>query len=78
MNLRRAAVVVGGTSVAGGEGRILGTLIGVLIIAVVQNALNLMGITPYPQQVVLGFILLGVVLFDTIKRKGWRQMLRPE
>ncbi len=73
-----AAVVVGGTSVAGGEGRILGTLIGVLIIAVVQNAMNLMGITPYPQQVVLGFILLGVVLFDTIKRKGWRQMLRPE
>lgn len=73
-----AAVVVGGTSLAGGEGRIFGTLMGVLIIAVVQNAMNLMGITPYPQQVVLGFILLGVVLFDTVKRKGWRRMLAPE
>lgn len=73
-----AAVVVGGTSLAGGEGRILGTLMGVLIIAIVQNAMNLMGITPYPQQVVLGFILLGVVLFDTVKRKGWRRMLTPE
>ena len=39
-----AAVVVGGTSLAGGEGRILGTLIGALIIAVIQNGLNMAGV----------------------------------
>ncbi len=73
-----AAVVVGGTSLAGGEGRITGTLIGVFILAVVQNAMNLMGIGFHPQNVVLGLILLGVVLLDTIKRNGWRTLMRPE
>ena len=73
-----AAVVVGGTSLAGGEGRITGTLIGVFILAVVQNAMNLLGIGPYPQNVVLGLIVLGVVLLDTIKRNGWRVLMRPE
>ena len=73
-----AAVVVGGTSLAGGEGRITGTLIGVFIIAVVQNAMNLLGIEPYPQNVVLGLIVLGVVLLDTFKRNGWRGLMRPE
>jgi ribose transport system permease protein len=71
-------VVVGGTSLAGGEGKILGTLIGVLIIAVVQNAMNLLEIGSYAQNVVLGLIVLSVVLMDTVKRHGWRKLWQAE
>jgi ribose transport system permease protein len=73
-----AAVVVGGTSLAGGEGRILGTLIGVFIIAVVQNAMNLLEIGSYAQNVVLGLIVLLVVLLDMLKRQGWRRLFTAE
>jgi ribose transport system permease protein len=73
-----AAVVVGGTSLAGGEGKILGTLIGVFLIAVIQNALNLMELGDYEQKVVLGLIVLAVVLLDNLKRLGWRGLLTPE
>ena len=48
------AVVVGGTSLAGGEGRMLGTLVGALIIAVIQNGMNLTGIESYTQKIVFG------------------------
>jgi ribose transport system permease protein len=67
-----AAVVVGGTSLAGGEGRILGTLIGALIIAVIQNGMNLTGVESYTQKVVLGLVILGAVLLDMLKRRGFR------
>jgi len=73
-----AAVVVGGTSLAGGEGKILGTLIGVFIIAVAQNAMNLLELGSYEQNVVLGLIVLLVVLLDTVKRRGWRRLLTAE
>ncbi len=73
-----AAVVVGGTSLAGGEGKILGTLIGVFIIAVVQNAMNLLELGSYTQNVVLGLIVLAVVLLDVLKRQGWKRLLTPE
>ena len=73
-----AAVVVGGTSLAGGEGKILGTLIGVFIIAVVQNAMNLLEIGSYAQNVVLGLIVLLVVLLDMLKRQGWRRLFTAE
>jgi ribose transport system permease protein len=66
-----AAVVVGGTSLAGGEGRVLGTLIGAFIIAVIQNGMNLTGIESYTQKVVLGLVILGAVLLDILKRRGW-------
>jgi ribose transport system permease protein len=66
-----AAVVVGGTSLAGGEGRLLGTLIGAFIIAVIQNGMNLAGIESYPQKVVLGLVIPGAVLLDILKRRGW-------
>jgi ribose transport system permease protein len=59
-----AAVVVGGTSLAGGSGRIFGTLIGAFIIAVIQNGMNLLGMESYTQQVVLGGVILGAVLLD--------------
>ncbi len=64
-----AAVVVGGTSLSGGEGRILGTLIGAFIIAVIQNGMNMMGIGIYPQMVVFGLVILGAVLLDGLKRR---------
>jgi ribose transport system permease protein len=67
-----AAVVVGGTSLAGGQGTVLGTLIGAFIIAVIQNGMNLTGVESYTQKVVLGLVILGAVLLDMLKRRGWR------
>lgn len=64
-----AAVVVGGTSLAGGEGRIFGTLVGAMIIAVIQNGLNMAGVSSYEQKVVFGFLILAAVLLDRFKRK---------
>lgn len=68
-----AAVVVGGTSLMGGEGRILGTLIGALIIAVIQNGMNLLNVESYTQKVVLGLVILGAVLVDRLKRTGLKR-----
>jgi len=65
-----AAVVVGGTSLAGGSGRILGTLIGAFIISVIQNGMNLLGIESYTQQIVLGAVILGAVLLDKVRSAG--------
>jgi ribose transport system permease protein len=65
-----AAVVVGGTSLSGGEGRILGTLIGAFIIAVIQNGMNLTNVESYTQKVVLGGVILGAVLLDRMKHHG--------
>jgi ribose transport system permease protein len=65
-----AAVVVGGTSLAGGQGKIFGTLIGAFIIAVIQNGMNLTGVGSYMQKVVLGLVILGAVLLDTLKNRG--------
>ena len=64
-----AAAVVGGTSLSGGEGRIFGTLIGAFIIAVIRNGMNLMNVESYSQKVVLGLVILGAVLLDTLRRR---------
>ena len=64
-----AAVVVGGTSLSGGEGKILGTLIGAFIIAVIQNGMNLLGVESYTQKIVLGLVILGSVLLDRLRRR---------
>ena len=64
-----AAVVVGGTSLSGGRGNVFGTLIGALIIAVIQNGMNLMGVESYTQKIVLGTVILGAVLLDKIKSR---------
>ncbi len=64
-----AAVVVGGTSLMGGAGKILGTLIGAFIIAVIKNGMNLTNVDPFNQKIVLGAVLLGAVLLDTLKRR---------
>ena len=64
-----AAVVVGGTSLAGGRGKVFGTLIGAFIIAVIQNGMNLTGVQSYTQKVVLGLVLLTAVLLDMLKKR---------
>jgi len=71
-----AAVVVGGTSLSGGEGRVFGTLIGALIIAVIQNGMNLTNVESYSQRVVLGLVILGAVLLDMLKKRDWRWLER--
>lgn len=65
-----AAVVVGGTSLSGGSGRIMGTLIGAFIISVIQNGMNLLGFNSYLQQVVLGGVILAAVLLDKVRERG--------
>jgi ribose transport system permease protein len=67
-----AAVVVGGTSLMGGEGKMLGTLIGAFIIAVIRNGMNLMSVGYSNQKIVLGAVLLASVLIDRIKRGQFR------
>ena len=61
-------VIVGGTSLAGGAGTIGGTLIGVLLIGVINNGMDIMGISTYFQMLVKGFIILIAVLVDTFSR----------
>jgi ribose transport system permease protein len=65
-----AAVVVGGTSLSGGEGRMFGTLIGAFTIAVIQNGMNLTNVESYTQKVVLGLVILGAVLLDRFRQRS--------
>jgi ribose transport system permease protein len=59
-----AAVALGGTSMSGGRGKIYGTFVGVLIIAVLNNGLNILGVSSYYQDVVKGIVILVAVLSD--------------
>lgn len=59
-----AAVVLGGTSLAGGEGSIIGTIIGAVIIGVLNNGLNLMNVSPFYQLIVKGLVILLAVMVD--------------
>lgn len=59
-----AAVVIGGTSLAGGRGRISGTLIGILILGVISNGLNIIGVSSFYQEIVKGLIILVAVFLD--------------
>jgi ribose transport system permease protein len=63
-----ASTVIGGTSVSGGEGSVIGTLIGVLLLNVVNNMFNLLGIQVHIQYVVKGLIILTVVGFDSYSK----------
>ena len=65
-----AAVVVGGTSLSGGSGKVLGTLIGAFIIAVIQNGMNLIGIQSYTQMFTLGGVIVIAVLLDKARQSG--------
>jgi len=64
-----AAVVIGGTSMTGGRGRIVGTFIGVLIIGVLNNGLNLIGVSSFYQEIVKGVVILIAVIIDQKKNK---------
>jgi ribose transport system permease protein len=64
-----AAVVIGGTSMAGGEGTIIGVLIGAAIMGVLKNAFVLLRISAYWQIIVLGFVVILAVLADSLKQK---------
>lgn len=65
-----AAVVIGGASLSGGVGKASGTLIGALILAVLRNGLNLMSVSAFWQQVVIGVVIALAVLLDTLRRKA--------
>lgn len=65
-----AAVVIGGTSMSGGEGSMIGTLIGILIIGIISNGLNLLGVAQGPQKMVKGLIIVVAVVIDVIRRKA--------
>ncbi|WP_407893350.1 ribose ABC transporter permease [Lacticaseibacillus sp. N501-2] len=65
-----AAVVLGGTSLAGGKGRMSGTLIGALIIGTLSNGMNLLGISSFYQQIVKGVVILIAVLLDRKNSKA--------
>ena len=66
-----AATVIGGTSLLGGEGTVIGTLIGALIMAVLRNGLNLLGVSSFIQQIVIGTVIIVAVLIDmALKRRG--------
>ncbi|WP_292551424.1 ABC transporter permease [Mesorhizobium sp.] len=66
-----AAVAVGGISLAGGRGHLIGAICGVLIIGLLANAFNLMGINPYWQRIVVGLVLAGAVIAYNERLRAW-------
>ena len=73
-----AAVVLGGTSTVGGSGKILGTVFGALILAIVGPAINFMGISPDWSNAVMGFIIIVSVVSTTYERKTKRVIVQKE
>jgi ribose transport system permease protein len=68
-----AAVVIGGTSLFGGIGTVLGSVFGVFIPAVLQNGFVIVGVQPFWQQVAIGAVLIGAVYLDQLRRRSQRQ-----
>jgi ribose transport system permease protein len=64
-----AATVIGGTSLMGGEGTLAGTLVGALIMGVLRNGLNLLGVSSFLQQIVIGGVIIVAVLVDTVLKR---------
>ncbi|HEY3721129.1 MAG TPA: ABC transporter permease [Roseiarcus sp.] len=65
-----AAVIVGGASLGGGRGHMAGTIVGVFLLGVVANGLNLFGVSPFWQPVATGLILIVAVAFDALSKRG--------
>jgi ribose transport system permease protein len=63
-----AAVVIGGTSMLGGEGGVAGTIIGALLLTIIVNVMNLLGVSTYAQPMVFGLVILFMVIFDAFTR----------
>ncbi len=64
-----AAVVIGGGSLSGGQGTVIGTIIGALIMGVLANGANLLGISSFTQQIVIGAVIVLAVTFDEFQRR---------
>ena len=64
-----AAVVMGGTSISGGRGAIIGTLIGAMMLGVLNNGLNMMGVSPYVQNIIKGLIILFAIYISRERRR---------
>jgi ribose transport system permease protein len=64
-----AAAVIGGTSMAGGQGSIVGTLIGALLMGVLQNGLNLMGVSYFYQKIAIGVVIIVAVYIDLLRNR---------
>jgi ribose transport system permease protein len=67
-----AATVIGGTSLMGGDGTLGGTLVGALIMGVLRNGLNLLGVSSFLQQIVIGSVIVVAVLLDTVLKRKQR------
>lgn len=65
-----AAVVIGGASLTGGKGKILGTFLGVLVLGILQNGFSILNISSYFQQILLGILIIFAVLVDNFKIKS--------
>ena len=65
-----AATVIGGTSLMGGDGTLAGTLVGALIMGVLRNGLNLLGVSSFLQQIVIGGVIVVAVLLDTVLKRN--------
>jgi ribose transport system permease protein len=68
-----AAVVIGGGSLAGGQGTVIGTIVGALIMGVLANGANLIGISSFAQQVVIGAVIVMAVTFDEFQRRRFEE-----
>jgi ribose transport system permease protein len=63
-----AAVVIGGTALSGGQGSILGTLVGALILGTLRNGLSILNVPGFYQQIIIGVVIIVAVFFDKLKR----------
>ena len=64
-----ASVVIGGASMKGGSGTVSGTIIGAMVIAVLNNGLNLLHVSTYAQQIALGIVIIGAVYVDVLRER---------
>jgi ribose transport system permease protein len=64
-----AAVVIGGGSLNGGQGTVIGTIIGAMIMGLLNNGCNLLGISPFMQQIIIGSVIILAVSFDEYQRR---------
>jgi ribose transport system permease protein len=72
-----AAVVIGGGSLSGGEGSVAGTLIGAFIMGLLANGCDLLGISPYIQQAVIGAVIILAVTLDELRKRRFTESGRP-
>jgi len=63
-------VIIGGTAMSGGSGTVFGTVIGAIILGIVNNMLNMLGISPYLQGTVKGLVIIGAVLIQKKKKRS--------